>query len=99
MDKKPEAQSMKSPRTLREPIPEGMDTLTIKQVRTRTGLSDVYIRRRITKGQWRAFKDHQGRNHIPLEDVEAWEQWRAERAITQKTNRIAAAEESAGTEL
>lgn len=70
------------------------NALTLKQVHERTGLSMVYIRRRITTGKWRAFKDDKGRNRILVREVEAWEAWR-EIADTKAADRKVAAKEKA----
>lgn len=52
------------------------NALTIKEVAKRTGLSDVYIRRRITTGKWHSFLDAKGRRRLLVREVEAWEAWR-----------------------
>lgn len=79
--------------TAEEVLVVGFDgpTLTIRETRERTELSEVYIRRRIATNKWRAFKDTKGRNRIPVEDIEAWEKWRVERDLA-KLERAAAAE-------
>jgi predicted site-specific integrase-resolvase len=77
------------------------NALTLNEVCKRTGLSMVYVRRRIATGKWHAFKDEKGRNRILVREVEEWEAWRkaaderrAERAAAKKAKAADAEEQT-----
>lgn len=74
------------------------NALTLKEVRERTGLSMVYIRRRISTGKWHAFKDDKGRNRILVREVVEWEEWRkiaSEKQVARKAAAVVTAKAKA----